>query len=100
MRKLIFVLALLLGSAMVQAQSVPDGLQQFGEIEGSNSIQRTINFNGDVYRVAGNARVTAAEGRILDVFLLPPGQPIGITWRQTGSTKTITHIHIFDQLPQ
>jgi len=100
MRKLIVVVALLLVAAMVQAQGTPNGLQLMGEIESSNSGQRTIQVGGETYRVAGNVKVTAARNRIVDVFLLPPGQPVGIAWRQTGESKTITHIHVFDQLPQ
>lgn len=98
MHKLIIVLALLLGAAMAQAQ--PDGFQMMGEIESSNSGQRTLVVGGETYRVAGNVKVTAEGDRTVDVFLLPPGQPAGITWRQTGSSKTVTHIHVFDQLPQ
>lgn len=100
MHKLIIVLALLLGTTMAQAQSIPDGIQMMGEIENSNSSQRTLVVGGETYRVAGNVKVTAAGNRTVDVFLLSPGQPVGITWRQTGSSKTVTHIHVFDQLPQ
>lgn len=100
MQKLLVVVALLLGTALAQAQNIPDGLQLMGEIENSNSSQRTIQVGGETYRVAGNVKVTAAKSRIVDVFLLLPGQPVGIAWRQTGGSKIITHIHVFDQLPQ
>ncbi len=101
MRNIIIALALLLaGSGTIQAQDTSSDIQMVGELGLTDSRQRTIEVGSETFRVSSSVKVTADGGRIVDVFLLAPGQPVGIAWQGTGKAKTVTRIHVFDKLPQ
>lgn len=74
--------------------------QLLGELEASDSKQRIIQVGGESFNIARGVKVTAEGGRIVDLFLLRAGQPIGLSWRESDTTRTITHIYVFDRLPQ
>lgn len=74
--------------------------QLLGELEVSDSKQRIIQVGGESFNVARGVKVTAEGGRIVDPFLLQPGQPLGLSWRESDTTRTITHIYVYDRLPQ
>jgi hypothetical protein len=97
MSKRVFALAALLClvSASVSAQP-----QLIGEFEHADSRQRIIHVSGDSYPVAKDVKVTADGKRIVDPFLLQSGQPVGLSWRDVDGSRTITHIHVYDETPQ
>lgn len=97
MVKLGIALAALLCFISVSVLAQPKLL---GELEASDSKQRIIQVGGESFNVARGVKVTAEDGRIVDPFLLRAGQPIGLSWRESDTTRTITHIYVFDRLPQ
>jgi hypothetical protein len=86
---------LCLVSASVLAQP-----QLLGELEASDSKQRIIQVGGESFNIARGVKVTAEGGQIVDPFLLRPGQPIGLSWQDSDTTRTVTHIYVYDRLPQ
>lgn len=101
MRIMIVVLTLLLASpSAVLARDTPSDIQLIGDLGATNSKERTIEISSEIYRVSPSVKVTATGNRVVDVFLLEPGQPVGIAWTGSGARKTVTHIHVFEQLPE
>ncbi len=70
-----------------------------GFLEHSDNKQRIIQVDGVTYKMAHDVKVTADGGRTIDLFLLRPGQPLGLFWRKEDSSRTITRIHVYDQFP-
>lgn len=97
MVKFVIALAAVFCFAPVNVLAQP---QLLGELEASDSKQRIIQVGGESFTVARGVKVTAEGNRIVDPFLLQRGQPIGLSWRESDSTRTITHIYVYDRLPQ
>lgn len=102
-----FMLGLFLLCAQAQAQAqaqarmhVDDARKTIGTLESSNSRHRTIQLEGETYRIAASVKVSAAGQSSKDIYSLPAGQPIEITWRYVGESRLINHIHILENLPQ
>jgi len=74
--------------------------EEIGTIASSSSRHRSMELDGESYRIAASLKVTSDSETIKDIYQLPSGQPVRFTWRQVGETRIISHIHVLDSLPQ
>lgn len=70
-----------------------------GEIQEISSRHRTIQLEGETYRIAASIKATEHGKRIKDVFQLAPGQPVAVTWVNVGENRMIKTLEVVDQLP-